>query len=208
MAKEQAPLDRELEDLPPELRWRTWVGRIEAVLFASATPVSREALQRVVGQAASVNLLIDDLRVELADRAFEIACVADTWAMRTRPQFGDAIRAAADLGDQELAFTEYEMAVLATIAYHQPISRAQLKEVFGKDINRDLIGRLYAKELIATGPRSPQRGAPYTYVTTQGFLQAFDLQSLRDLPDQEQLQDAGVGDSNSTELGEASGVFI
>lgn len=191
----EAPLDTELEDLPQDLRWRTWMGRIEAVLFASATPVSRVALQRVVGQGASVDLLIEDLRVELASRSFEIASVVDAWMMRTRPQFAEAIRAAADLGDQGMEFTEYEMAVLATIAYHQPISRAQLKEVFGKDINRDLIGRLYAKELIATGPRSPKRGAPYTYVTTQGFLRAFDLQSLRDLPDQEQLQDAGfMGD--------------
>lgn len=191
----EAPLDTELEDLPQDLRWRTWMGRIEAVLFASATPVSRVALQRVVGQGASVDLLIEDLRVELASRSFEIASVVDAWMMRTRPQFAEAIRAAADLGDQGMEFTEYEMAVLATIAYHQPISRAQLKEVFGKNINRDLIGRLYAKELIATGPRSPQRGAPYTYVTTQGFLRAFDLQSLRDLPDQEQLQDAGfMGD--------------
>lgn len=190
--KEAVPLDRELEDLPSELRWRQWMGRIEAVLFASATPVSREVLQRVVGQGASVNLLIEDLRVELADRAFEIASVADAWTMRTRTRFAEAIRAAADLGDQGMEFTSYEMAVLATIAYHQPISRAQLKEVFGKDINRDLVGRLYAKDLIATGPRSPKRGAPYTYVTTQAFLLAFDLQSLRDLSDMEQLQDAGL----------------
>lgn len=186
------PLDRELEDLPPELRWRTWIGRIEAVLFASATPVSREALQNVVGQGASVDLLIEDLRIELADRAFEIASVADAWTLRTRAGFADAIRAAADLGDRGMEFTRYEMAVLATIAYHQPISRAELKDVFGKDINRDLIGRLYAKDLIATGPRSPKRGAPYTYVTTKAFLLAFDLQSLRDLPDLEQLQDAGL----------------
>jgi len=190
---DKAPLDIELEDLPPELRWRTWMGRIEAVLFASAKPVSREALQRVVGQGASVDLLIEDLQAKLKERAFEIASVADAWMMRTRTQFAEAIRAAADLGDQGMEFTPYEMAVLATIAYHQPISRAELKEVFGKDINRDLIGRLYAKDLIATGPRSPRRGAPYTYVTTQGFLVAFDLQSLRDLPDMEQLQDAGVG---------------
>lgn len=131
------------------------------MLFASATPVPREALQKVVGQAASVDLLIEDLRAELADRAFEIANVAEGWMMRTKTQFAEAIRAAADLGDQDMEFTGYEMAVLATIAYHQPISRAQLKEVFGKDINRDLIGRLYAKELIATGPRSPKRGAPH-----------------------------------------------
>lgn len=193
MAKDRdAPLDTELEDLPVELRWRTWLCRIEAVLFASSKPVSREALQKVVGQGASVDLLIEDLRVELADRSFEIASVADGWMMRTRVQFAEAIRAAADLGDLGMEFTPYEMAVLATIAYHQPISRAELKDVFGKDINRDLIGRLYAKELIATGPRSPKRGAPYTYVTTGQFLVAFDLQSLRDLPDQEMLDDAGL----------------
>jgi chromosome segregation and condensation protein ScpB len=114
--------------------------------------------------------------------------------MRTRAQFADAIRAAADLGEQSLEFTEYEMAVLATIAYQQPISRAELKDVFGKDINRDLIGRLYAKDLIATGPRSPLRGAPYTYVTTSQFLLAFDLQSLRELPDREMLEDAGMAE--------------
>lgn len=185
-------IDRELEDLPPELRWRQWMGRIEAVLFASAKPVSREALQRVVGQGASVDLLIEDLRVELTERSFEIASVADAWTMRTRTRFAEAIRAVADLDDQGMEFTPYEMAVLATIAYHQPISRAELKDVFGKDINRDLIGRLYAKDLIATGPRSPKRGAPYTYVTTPEFLVAFDLQSLRDLPDMEQLEDAGL----------------
>jgi len=192
--KEETPLDKELEELPPELRWRTWIGRIEAVLFASATPVSRKALQKVVGQGASLDLLLEDLQGELAGRSFEIASVADAWTMRTRAGFADAIRTAADLGEQSLEFTEYEMAVLATIAYHQPISRAQLKDVFGKDINRDLIGRLYAKELIATGPRSPKRGAPYTYVTTQGFLMAFGMESLRDLPDREALVDAGLAE--------------
>ncbi len=189
----EAPLDTELQDLPTELRWRTWMGRIEAVLFASAKPVSREALQRVVGQGASVDLLIEDIQGELQNRPYELVQVADAWTLRTRAGFAEVIRAAADLGDQGMEFTPYEMTVLATIAYHQPISRAELKEVFGKDINRDLIGRLYAKELIATGPRSPKRGAPYTYVTTQGFLVAFDLQSLRDLPDMEMLEDAGMG---------------
>ena len=80
----------------------------------------------------------------------------------------------------------------AAVAYHQPLTRDGLKEIFGKDISRDLIGRLRARELITTGPRSPRAGAPYTYVTTPQFLVAFDLQSLRDLPDREQLQDAGL----------------
>ena len=78
-------------------------------------------------------------------------------------------------------------------AYNQPITRDGLKDIFGKEISRDVIGRLHARDLIATGPRSPRRGAPYTFVTTEKFLVAFDLESLRDLPDREQLDDAGVG---------------
>ena len=83
--------DRELDDLPPELRWREWMGRIEAVLFASTSPVGREDLARVVGQGASVEMLIDDIQVELAGRPYELAQVAGGWMFRTRTQFADAI---------------------------------------------------------------------------------------------------------------------
>jgi segregation and condensation protein B len=192
MAKDQSDLDRELADLPPELRWREWMRRVEAVLFASASPVSRDALGRVVGQAASVDLLVEDLSAELTERPYEIACVADAWMLRTRTAYAPVIRAAANVSDQALYLSEFDVAVLAAIAYHQPVTREGLKDIFGKEISRDLIGRLHAQKLIATGPRSPRRGAPYTFVTTQQFLVAFDLESLRDLPDREQLDDAGI----------------
>ena len=180
-----AVFDRELEDLPQELRWREWMGRVEAVLFASASPVSREDLARVVGQGASVEMLIEDIQAELTDRPYELAQVAGGWMFRTKTQFADAIKAAADLGDQSLAFTEMEMGVLCAIAYHQPIDRAGLADIFGKEVSRDLLARLRYKDLIASGPRSPRSGAPHTFVTTETFLVTFDLQSLRDLPDLE-----------------------
>ena len=184
--------DRELEDLPPELRWREWMGRIEAVLFASASPIGGEDLARVVGQGASVEMLINDIKTELVGRPYELARVAGGWMFRTRTQFSEAIKATADLGEQSLAFTEMEMEVLCAIAYHQPIDRAGLADIFGKEVSRDLLARLRARDLIATGPRSPRAGAPYTYVTTQTFLVAFDLPTLRDLPDRELLEDAGL----------------
>jgi chromosome segregation and condensation protein ScpB len=111
---------------------------------------------------------------------------------RTRPAYAPAIRAAADVGDQLLDLSEFDVAVLAAIAYHQPITRDGLKDIFGKEISRDLIGRLHDRNLIGTGPRSPQRGAPYTFVTTEQFLVVFGLESLRDLPDRELLEDAGL----------------
>jgi len=189
-----AVFDRELEDLPQELRWRAWMGRIEAVLFASASPVGREDLARVVGQGASVEMLIADIQAELSGRPYELADVAGGWMFRTKAQFADAIKAAADLGDQSLAFTEMEMGVLCAIAYHQPIDRADLKDIFGKEVSRDLLARLRFKDLIASGPRSPRPGAPHTFVTTEMFLATFDLQTLRDLPE----LDSAVGNADGT----------
>lgn len=188
--------DRELEDLPQELRWREWMGRIEAVLFASAAPVGRNDLARVVGQGASVEMLIEDIRAELTGRPYELAQVTSGWMFRTKTQFAEAIKAAADLGEQSLGFTEMEMGVLCAIAYHQPIDRAGLKDIFGKEVSRDLLARLRYKDLIASGPRAPRPGAPHTFVTTETFLMTFDLQTLRDLPDLDLVVDdasEGVG---------------
>ena len=196
--------DRDLSDLPPELRWREWTKRIEAVLFASSTPVARDDLARVVGQGASIDLLVEDLAAALETRPYEIAQSGKGWLLRTRPAYGPVIRAAADVTDQELNLSDNDIAVLAAIAYHQPVSRDGLKDIFGKEVSRDLIGRLSGRGLIAPGPREPRQGAPYTFVTTDAFLAAFDLTSLADLPDQEQLQDAGLAQADDADKDDAT----
>ncbi|ESX33506.1 hypothetical protein X764_29320 [Mesorhizobium sp. LSHC440A00] len=81
--------------------------------------------------------------------------------------------------------------VLMCIAYLRPITRGELSSFFGKEISRDLIGHLRGAKLIASGPRSPTP-APYTYVTTKEFLLEFGFDTLRDLPDFEALEDAGL----------------
>jgi segregation and condensation protein B len=194
--REEGGIDRELADLPHDLRWREWMRRIEAVLFASGTPVARENLARVVGHGASVDLLIEDLAVDLEGRPYEVAQVGTGWMLRTRAAYAPPIRAAGDVEGQALNLSEFDLAVLAAIAFHQPIGRDGLKDIFGKEISRDLIGRLAERDLIGTGPREPRRGAPYTFVTTEAFLAAFGMVSLRDLPDLEQFADAGLAGSS------------
>ncbi|MER9833073.1 SMC-Scp complex subunit ScpB [Mesorhizobium sp. M0134] len=188
-----ALLDTELEHLPAELRWREWMGRVEAVIFAASDPVPREVLARVVGRNCNLELIIDDIRAELAGRPYELVAVAGGWQHRTKKVFGDIIHAAfgtAGQGTKELS--QSEALVLMCIAYFQPITRGELSSFFGKEVSRDLIGVLRAQELIASGPRSPQPGAPYTYVTTKAFLSQFGLDTLRQLPDFEALEDAGL----------------
>lgn len=84
------------------------------------------------------------------------------------------------------------------IAYYQPVTWGDLSKIFGKEVSRDTIASLRDVGFIASGPRSPTPGAPYTYVTTKHFLSAFGLETLRDLPKLEMLQDAGL-------LGEGGG---
>ncbi|WGR90670.1 SMC-Scp complex subunit ScpB (plasmid) [Bradyrhizobium sp. ISRA443] len=191
-ARPKAELDTELADLPPELRWREWMGRVEAVIFASPEPVTREVLARVVGRDCNLDLIIDDIRAELRGRPYELVAVAGGWQHRTRKAFAAAIRSAISLGGEGRPLSQQESLVLLCIAYYQPITRGELSSFFGKEVSRDLIGYLRGLGFIASGPRAPQPGAPYTYVTTKGFLSYFGFDTLRDLPDMEMLEEAGL----------------
>ncbi|QLF71525.1 SMC-Scp complex subunit ScpB (plasmid) [Peteryoungia desertarenae] len=187
------PYDRELEAFLPEKRWREWMMRVEAVLFASSEPVPREVLTRVVGRDCSVDLLIDDINAELDLRPYEIIRVAGGWQHRTKSRFGDTIKTSqVSTRGQGSALSELESLVLMTIAYFQPVTRAGLSKIIGKEVSRDTIAALRGTGFLAAGPRSPTPGAPYTYVTTRHFLSAFGLETLRDLPDIEALEDAGL----------------
>ena len=191
-ADEDALFDRELDHLPPEARWREWMNRVEATIFAASEPVGRETLARIVGKNCSIDLLIDDIREELRGRPYDLVAIAGGWKHLTRPAYADAIRAAVGGGEKATNLTQSEVLVLMCIAYFQPITRGELSSFFGKEVSRDLIGHLRGGKLIASGPRSPTPGAPYTYVTTKEFLLEFGLDTLRDLPDFEALEDAGL----------------
>jgi segregation and condensation protein B len=214
--------DAELADLPPEARWREWMGRVEAAVFASAEPAPREALARLVGRACVLDDLIADIRHELKGRPYDLVFVAGGFHHRTRPRFADAVRAAAALpGRGEAsgagsapgqALTQLEMLVLAAIAYRQPVTRAALCEALGRDVSRDILARLKRIGLVGGGPRAPFPGAPLTYVTTPLFLSVFGLASLRDLPEIEGIQGDGPRDEREDSLapvfgGEADAAF-
>ncbi|WP_246709237.1 SMC-Scp complex subunit ScpB [Mesorhizobium sp. NZP2077] len=170
--------------------------RVEATIFAASDPVGRETLARVVGKSCSIDLLIDDIREELRGRPYDLVAVAGGWKHLTRPAYADAIRSAFGTAGggsgRAKDLTQSEVLVLMCIGYFQPITRGELSSFFGKEISRDFIGHLRSAGLIASGPRSPTSGAPYTYVTTKEFLLEFGLDTLRDLPDFEALEDAGL----------------
>jgi segregation and condensation protein B len=190
-------LDAELTELPQEMRWREWMGRVEAAVFASAEPVPREALAKLVGRDCVLDNLIADIRDELKGRPYELASVGGGFHHRTRPRFAEAVRAAEKVPERDEApdLTRLEALVLAAIAYRQPITRAALSEALGREVSRDVLARLKRTGLIGGGPRAPFPGAPLTYVTTPRFLSVFGLCTLRDLPEIEGIED-GVAEQS------------
>ena len=169
---------------PAGARWREWLGRVEAAIFASPAPAPRETLASLVGKNCNLDDLLADIRDELRTRPYELVHVAGGWQLRTKARYADAIRAlnkdVRDAGPPEL--TPTELLTVTTIAYLQPATRGELSRLVGKEVSRDIIGRLKSLGLIAAGPRAPEPGAPYAYVTTRKFLEVFGLASLRTCP--------------------------
>ena len=158
-------------------------------MFASNSPVPRDDLSKLVGERVSLDLLIDDIREDIKPRPYDLVQVGSGrsggWMFRTKVRFADAIKATANLSEKQLGLNATEMAVLCAVAYHQPITRDGLKDIFGKEVSRDTLNRLRYVGMISNGPRAPRPGAPHTFVTTSEFLAIFELQSLRDLPEME-----------------------
>ncbi|MCI4679032.1 SMC-Scp complex subunit ScpB [Rhodoblastus acidophilus] len=191
----EARFDPELDDLPEGARWREWMGRVEAAIFASSAPVAREKLALLVGKSCKLDELIGDIADELRARPYELAFVAGGYQFRTKPRFAEAIRAARsgelrDAGLPEL--TPSEQLAVTAIAYLQPATRADLSRLAGKEISRDVIARLKRLGLIDGALRAPAPGAPFAYVTTKKFLEVFGLGTLRDLPDIERMEAEGL----------------
>jgi segregation and condensation protein B len=191
-ARPKPGFDRELLDLPAAMRRREFMMRVEAVIFAASQPVTRETLAAVIGSDCNLDQLIDDIRDELRSRPYELVDVAGGFQHRTRRVYGEVIRASGTVAAKGVDLTELEKLVLTAVAYFQPITRSALADILCRNISRDVIAALRGAHLIATGPRSPQPGAPHTYVTTPAVLELWGLASLRDLPDLDRLEDAGL----------------
>ena len=186
--------DAELADLPAAARWREWMLRVEAAIFASASPVSREALTRLVGRNCRFDDLIADLKEELRGRPYDLVFVAGGYALRTKTRFAPAIKIAhpSRAGEGFAELTRTENFVLTAIAYLQPVTRGEVSKLAGREISRDVIASLKRHGLIDAAIRAPEPGAPFAYVTTRTFLEAFGFASLRDLPDLERLKAEGL----------------
>jgi segregation and condensation protein B len=165
---------------------------VEAVLFASSAPLSAREIAERLPQGCDVAEALAALRRRYDGRGVQLARVGDGWAFRT----------AADLGflmSREVVETRKlsraAIETLAIVAYHQPVTRAEIEEIRGVSVSGGTLDQLIELGWVRLGRRRMTPGRPMTFVVTQGFLDHFGLESERDLPGIAELRAAGLLDN-------------
>jgi len=165
---------------------------VEALLFAAAEPMTEAEIAAWLPEGADVAELLVELQTRTAGRGVVLQRRGRGWAFRTAPDLADKL-ARTEERPREISRAATE--TLATIAYHQPVTRAEIEAVRGVACSKGTLDLLIEAGWIKPGRRRESPGRPATWITTPGFLDHFGLEDLRDLPGLEELRQAGLLDT-------------
>lgn len=164
---------------------------LEAILFASAEPLPTRALHERMPEGADVGGLLMELRRDYDGRGIELVEREGAWAFRTAPDLGERLVLQRQV---QRRLSRAAMETLAIIAYHQPVTRAEIENIRGVATHKGTLDALMEMGWIKPGRRREAPGRPLTWVTTTAFMDAFSLESLMDLPGMDDLKAAGLLD--------------
>jgi segregation and condensation protein B len=173
---------------------------LEALLFAAPEPLSEAELALRLGDDADIPALLGALAETYAERGVNLVGVAGGWTFRTAPDLAPALRNERDV-PRRLSRAAVE--TLAVIAYHQPVTRAEIEAIRGVGLARGTLDRLLESGWVQPKGRREAPGRPLNWVTTPQFLAHFGLESLKELPGIEELRQSGLLDLGPAVLGEA-----
>lgn len=162
---------------------------VEALLFASAEPLPLAEIARHITEGADVEAIILSLQSAYAERGVNIVERDGHWAFRTAEDLNFLLRR-DEVTSRSLSRAALE--TLAIIAYHQPVTRAEIEEIRGVSTGKGTLDILMEAEWVKMRGRRRTPGRPVTYGTTNNFLDHFDLSALSDLPGLEELKGAGL----------------
>jgi segregation and condensation protein B len=164
---------------------------LEAVMFSSSEAMTERALAARLPEDANLKALLQELKALYENSGVNLVKVGKSWAFRTAPDLAAQLRSEA-IVTRKLGRATIE--VLAVIAYHQPITRAEIEEIRGVGLSKGTLDILFEAGWVKPGGRRKTPGRPMVWVTTDGFLDHFGLENLRDLPGVRELKETGLLD--------------
>ncbi len=164
---------------------------VEALLFASAKPMTIAQMAERLPHGADAAAALEALRRRYEGRGVNLVRIGQAWAFRTAPDLGYLMRRESE---ETRRLSRAATETLAIIAYHQPVTRAEVEEIRGVSVSRGTLDLLLELDWIKLGRRRETPGRPVTFVTTPAFLDHFGLESAKDLPGIKELRAAGLLD--------------
>jgi segregation and condensation protein B len=174
---------------------------LEALLFAAPEPIGESELARWFVDAETVAALLRELAATYAERGVNLVRLAGGWTFRTAPDLAPELRTERVVGRR---LSRAAVETLAIIAYHQPVTRAEIEAIRGVALARGTVDKLMEAGWVRPTGRRDAPGRPLNWATTSAFLAHFGLDSLSELPGIDELRAAGLLDIGPAVLGEAA----
>ncbi len=167
------------------------VRRVEALLFAASGPLSLSDLEKRLPEGADIPAALTELERLYAGRGVELSQVAGRWRLTTAPDLAFMM---TEERDDPRRLSKAAQETLAIIAYHQPVTRAEIESVRGVQVSRGTLDVLLELGLVKMRGRRRSPGRPVTFGTTDSFLEHYGLANLADLPGMAEMKAAGLLD--------------
>ena len=167
---------------------------IEGIIFAASEPLDVDTIESKISKKTNVLKSLEKLQQEYINRGINLVCIKDKWSFRTSPKLSTLMSQEKTV---EKKLSRAAVETLSIIVYHQPVTRAEIEEIRGVAFGTNTLDILMELDWVKPGGRKDVPGKPIQYVTTDGFLNHFNLQKLSDLPTVDELGAAGLIDSSS-----------
>ena len=167
---------------------------IEAIIFAAEEPLDIETIEKRVGSTSNIKKILENLQKEYSARGINLVCVSNKWIFRTAT---DLSKLMSLQKSTQKKLSKATIETLAIIVYHQPVTRSEIEEIRGVAFATNTMEILLELDWVRPAGRKDVPGKPIQYVTTENFLNHFNIQKLSDLPTIDELSSAGLIDSSS-----------
>jgi segregation and condensation protein B len=185
--------DRSLIETSPLSNLNDQLRAVEALLFASSDPLDEKTLTEILPKNADIEKILEKIQELYKGRGVELTKVNNKWMFKTASDLSFIMQKEAKV---QKKLSKAGLETLSIIAYHQPVSRAEIEEIRGVSVSPGTIDALLELNWIRIKGRRKAPGNPITYGTTEEFLVHFDLSNIRDLPGLDELKSTGLLDSN------------
>ena len=169
---------------------------IEGIIFSAEEPLDVETIEKRVGTTSNIKKILENLQKEYSNRGINLVCISNKWIFRTAL---DLSKLTSMQSSKQKKLSKATIETLAIIVYHQPVTRSEIEDIRGVAFATNTLETLLELDWVRPAGRKDVPGKPIQYVTTENFLNHFNIKKLSDLPTVDELTSAGLIESGTVD---------